>query len=101
MGVPPRGGAIASTMWKGRGWPGAGLAHGLPAPHPCTCHLASHLTPWPSLGVQRATAVLGEVAKVETRDAWDGGDGQEVVEEEFDLADLMAEEEEGDGAGEL
>ncbi len=38
--------------------------------------------------------VSGELAQVLTRDAWDGSDGQEVVEEEFDLADLMKDDEE-------
>lgn len=37
----------------------------------------------------------GALAQVEARDAWDGGEGAEEAADEFDLADLMGDEEEG------
>jgi hypothetical protein len=52
-------------------------------------------------GFERVEDVRGELAAVESRSPWDGGDGEEVVEEEFDLADLMNEEVEGDQKTEL
>ncbi|KAL4431619.1 hypothetical protein ABPG77_001461 [Micractinium sp. CCAP 211/92] len=48
------------------------------------------------LGFERVSDVSGELAKVQTREPWDGGEGAEEAADEFDLADLMAEEVEGE-----
>lgn len=47
-------------------------------------------------GFERVSDVSGELAKVQTREPWDGGEGAEEAADEFDLADLMAEEVEGE-----
>jgi hypothetical protein len=49
-------------------------------------------------GFESVADVSGQLARVATVDAWDGGDGEEVVEEEFDLADLMGDDESDEGA---
>jgi hypothetical protein len=38
--------------------------------------------------------ISGELAAVQDVAAWDGGDGQEVVEEEFSLDDIMGDDRE-------
>ena len=60
---------------------------------------APPVLPHPSLvlpvllqGYERVADVEGALAAVETRDPWDGGDGQAVEEEEFSLDDIMNEE---------
>ncbi|GAB4823313.1 hypothetical protein N2152v2_010359 [Parachlorella kessleri] len=50
------------------------------------------------LGFERVSDVEGKLAAIESRTPWDGSDAAEVVEDEFDLADLMGDE---DGKGEL
>ncbi|KAL4458959.1 hypothetical protein ABPG75_013824 [Micractinium tetrahymenae] len=50
------------------------------------------------LGFERVADVSGELARVQSRDPWDGGEGAEEAADEFDLADLMAEEEEAENA---
>ena len=49
-------------------------------------------------GFERVSDVEGKLATIESRTPWDGSDGAEVVEDEFDLADLMGDE---DDKGEL
>lgn len=62
-------------------------------------------TPWPARwhlprlqGFERVADVSGELARVRTRDPWDGSEGAEEAADEFDLADLMAEEVEAEKA---
>lgn len=43
-------------------------------------------------GFERVTPVKGALAAVETITPWDGQDGHEPVEEEFDLAELMGDD---------
>ena len=46
------------------------------------------------LGFERVADVSGPLAAVEARAPWDGSDGEEVAADEFDLADLMGDDEE-------
>jgi protein disulfide-isomerase A6 len=46
------------------------------------------------LGFERVATVSGPLATVEARAPWDGSDGEEVAADEFDLADLMGDDEE-------
>lgn len=39
--------------------------------------------------------VSGPLAKIEARTPWDGGEGSVEAADEFDLADLMGDEDEG------
>lgn len=59
-------------------------------PPPPPCNAAS------LQGFERVADVSGELARVQTREPWDGGEGAEEAADEFDLADLMAEEVEGE-----
>lgn len=46
----------------------------------------------PPQGLERVADVSGPLAVVESRAPWDGGEGEETAEDEFDLADIMGEE---------
>ena len=46
-------------------------------------------------GFEPVSDVAGSLAKVRTADAWDGGEGQAEAADEFDLADLMGDDEGG------
>ena len=52
--------------------------------------LSHHL---PLQGFESVAGISGELAKLEARAPWDGGEGQAAEADEFDLADLMGEEE--------
>ncbi len=43
-------------------------------------------------GFARVAPVVGELAAVQSTEAWDGRDGVAVEEDEFSLADIMADE---------
>jgi hypothetical protein len=41
-------------------------------------------------GFERVVPVSGDLPQLTNMDPWDGGDGVEVVEEEFSLDDIMS-----------
>lgn len=45
-------------------------------------------------GFERIIPIKGSLASVATITPWDGQDGQEPVEEEFDLSELMGDDKE-------
>ena len=49
----------------------------------------------PPQGFESVSDVAGPLAKIEARTPWDGGEGSVEAADEFDLADLMGDEDGG------